>query len=97
MQQTSIVQPAPHAEVQWNNMAFLGRIEISHRASCQGSGDDIRLDHQMVETSRKLVVSISADCVAASNAVVDFETAVSMATQDVCCSNADSRWQLFSR
>lgn len=45
----------------------------------------------MVETSRELAVSISTDCVAASKPVVDFETAVSMATQDVCCSDNGGR------
>jgi hypothetical protein len=46
----------------------------------------------MEGTSRKLVTSISTDCVAASKAVVDFETAVSTATQDACRSNTGSRW-----
>jgi hypothetical protein len=37
----------------------------------------------MGETSRELVTSLSTDCDADSKAVVDFETAVSKATQDV--------------
>lgn len=47
----------------------------------------------MGETSRELVTSLSIDFVAASKAVLDFETAVPMATQDVWTVVRIPRWK----